>query len=111
MGPPPTLTIRESRMNGDLRLSLTGDLDLATTPMLEDRLARLRARKSPVSLDLSHLHFIDSTGLHLLIRIVGDARIKHWQLRIEPDVAPQVRRLFRLVHLDHFLAAGEPSIP
>jgi anti-anti-sigma factor len=83
---------------------LTGELDLATASVLEDRLAWLRARKSPVRLDLSHLDFIDSTGLHLLIRTVGDARIAHWQLRIEPDVAPQVMRLFRLVHLDRFLA-------
>lgn len=105
------LRIRESRMNGRLRLSLTGELDLATTPALEDRLARLRARKSPVRLDLSDLDFIDSAGLHLLIRTVGDARIKRWQLRIEPDVAPQVLHLFRLVHLDRFLAAGEPRSP
>ena len=78
MGPPPTFQIHESRVNGSLRLSLTGELDLVTTPVLEDRLASLRARKSPVRLDLSHLDFIDSTGLHLLIRTVGDARMKHW---------------------------------
>ena len=105
------LRIRESRMNGRLRLSLTGELDLATAPALEHRLARPRAQKSPVSLDLSELDFIDSAGLHLLIRTVGDARIKRWQLRIEPGIAPQVLHLFRLVHLDHFLAAGEPPIP
>jgi anti-anti-sigma factor len=111
MGPPPTFRIYESRTNGSVRLSLTGELDLVATPVLEDRLTRLRATKSRVRLDLSNLDFIDSTGLHLLIRAVGDARIKHWQLRIEPDVAPQVMRLFRLVHLDHFLAGGEPPIP
>src|SRR5947209_20351423 len=107
MGPPPNLHIRESRMNGRLRLSLTGTLDVASTPALEDRLTGLRARKSPVRLDLSNLDFIDSTGLHMLIRMVGDARIKHWQLRIEPALAPQVRSVFRLVHLDRFLEGGE----
>jgi anti-anti-sigma factor len=106
-GQPPTLTIHESRMNGFVRLSLTGELDLGTAPVLEDRLTRLRATKSPVTLDLSRLDFIDSTGLHLLVRIVGDARMKRWQLRIEPDVAPQVMGVFRLVHLDHFLARDE----
>jgi anti-anti-sigma factor len=111
MGPTPTFRIHESRMNGHLRLSLTGELDLATTPVLEDRLVRLRARKSPVELDLSNLDFIDSAGLHLLIRTVGDARIKRWPLRIEPDVGPQVMRLLRMVQLDRFLAVGEPPIP
>jgi anti-anti-sigma factor len=110
MRPPPNFEIHESRINGYLRLSLTGDLDFAATPLLEDRLTRLRATKSPVSLDLSHLDFVDSTGLGLLIRTAGDARIKHWQLRIEPNVAPQVRRLFRLVHLDHFLTGGEQPV-
>jgi anti-anti-sigma factor len=109
MGPTPNFRIHESRMNGHLRLSLTGKLDLAATPVLDDRLARLRARKSPVGLDLSNLDFIDSTGLHLLVRTVGDARIKRWQLRIEPEVAPQVMRLLRLVHLDRFIAVGEPT--
>jgi anti-anti-sigma factor len=100
-------------MNGSLRLSLTGELDLGTSPELEDRLTRLRATKSPVTLDLSRLDFIDSTGLHLLVRMVGDARMKRWQLRIEPDVAPQVMSVFRLVHLDRFLARndGPPISP
>lgn len=104
MAPPPNFQIHESRMNGRIRLSLTGELDLSTTPLLEDRLTRLRVRKAPVSLDLSRLNFVDSTGLGLLIRTVGDARIKRWELRIEPDVAPEVMRLFRLVHLDRFVA-------
>ena len=111
MGPPSNLTIDESRMDGSVRLSLTGKLDVATTPALEARLTEFRARKSPVRLDLSNLDFIDSTGLHLLVRMVGDARIKRWQLRIEPDVSPQVKSLFRLVRLDRFLAADEPPIP
>ncbi len=111
IGPPPKLTIHESRIDGSVRLSLTGKLDIASTPTLEDRLTGLRARKSPVRLDLSNLDFIDSTGLHMLIRMVGDARIKHWQLRIDPAVAPQVMSVFRLVHLDRFLEADTPPIP
>ena len=111
MGPPASFWIDESRTNGSVRLSLMGELDLAAAPLLDDRLTRLRATKSPVRLDLSRLDFIDSTGLHLLVRAVGEARIKHWQFQIEPDVAPQVMRLFRLVHLDRFVAGGEPALP
>lgn len=108
MGPPSNLTIDESRMDGSVRLSLTGKLDVATTPALEARLTGFRARKSPVRLDLSNLDFIDSTGLHMLIRMVGDARIKHWQLGIEPAVPPQVMSAFRLVHLERFLEGETP---
>ena len=49
------------------------------------------------------LGFIDSTGLNLLVRTVGDARIKHWRFIIEPELTPQVLGLFKLVQLEHFL--------
>lgn len=100
---PPTFEIRESRQDGWLRLSLTGELDRASAPELEDRLTRLRAGRSPVQLDLSHLEFIDSAGIHLLFQAIGDAKLKGWKLQIEPELSPQVLRLFRLVHLDRFL--------
>jgi anti-anti-sigma factor len=102
-GQRTAFTMRESHTAEGLRLSLTGDLDLASAPELEHRLAQLRATKSPVRLDLSRLDFIDSTGIHLLIRTFGEARLKHWELHIERDVSPRVMRLFRLVHLEHFL--------
>jgi anti-anti-sigma factor len=108
-GPGSTLAIHESRADGWLRLTLSGELDLRSTPVLEDRLTRLRAVKSPVRLDLSKLEFIDTTGLHLLVRTVGDARIKRWRFVIEPKLAPQVRGLFKLVQLDHFLLDADPA--
>jgi anti-anti-sigma factor len=104
--PPHSFEIHESQIDGCVRLSLTGELDLLATPVLEDRLSRLRAFKSPVRLDLSKLEFIDSTGLHLLVRTIGDARIKKWPLKIEPDVSAPVMSAFRLAQLDRFIAAG-----
>jgi anti-anti-sigma factor len=104
MEPLPTFEIHETRDNGSLRLSLAGELDMGSAPMLEDRLARLRATRSPVRLNLSRLVFIDSTGIHLLVRTIGDAKIKAWDLQIERDVSPQVMRLFRLVRLDRFVS-------
>ena len=100
---PHPFEIRESRTDGWLRLSLTGELDRASAPMLENRLASLRVVKSPVRLDLSHLEFIDSAGIHLLFQTIGEAKLKRWSVEIEPELAPQVSRLFRLVHLDRFV--------
>ncbi len=102
-GPRPTFEIHQSQTSGVLRLSLIGELDHFAARTLEDRLTRLRARKSPVRLDLSKLEFIDSTGIRLLVQSVGDARIKGWELQIEPDVSPKVMSLFRLVRLERFL--------
>jgi anti-anti-sigma factor len=103
--PAHPFEIQESTVDGCVRLSVTGELDLLSAPVLEDRLSRFRAFKSPVRLDLSKLEFIDSTGLHMLVRTVGEARIKKWPLQIEPNVSPQVRSAFRLAQLDRFIEA------
>ncbi len=100
---PAAFEIRETSLDGRLCLSLSGELDHAAVPQLEDRLARLRAPRSPVYLDLSKLSFIDSSGIRLLIQTIGDARLKHWDVEIDPHLSPPVARLFRLVHLDHFV--------
>jgi|SRR5437588_3972899 len=98
----PYFEIREHQDREQLRLTLCGELDFASTRMLDDRLTRLRAKKRAVRLDLSKLEFIDSTGLHLLIRSVGDARTNGWRLEIEPELSVTVSRLFKLVHFDPF---------
>lgn len=98
----PYFEIREAQVDGELRLSLRGELDFASTQLLEDRITRLRAKRRPVRLDLSKLEFIDSTGLRLLIRAVGDARTNGWQLQIDPQLADTVSRLFKLAHFDPF---------
>lgn len=103
LGSPQSFEISESLDGERLRLALTGELDMLSAPALEHRLAGLRVLRTPVCLDLSQLRFIDSTGLHLLVRTVGDARIKRWQFEIDPDIAPAVMRVLRLVHLDRFV--------
>src|SRR5947209_4469183 len=98
--------IDERREREWLRLVLSGELDLASAPTLERRLAQLRADQCAIRLDLSKLEFMDSTGLHLLIRELGEARSNGWRLEIGPDVAPVVMRLFRLVQLEGFMLNG-----
>ena len=102
-GPPVPFEIRETSQDGWLCLSLTGELDRAAANQLEGRLASLRVPRSPVRLDLSALDFIDSSGIRLLIQTIGDARLKHWDVEIDPHLSPPVERLFKLVHLDRFV--------
>jgi anti-anti-sigma factor len=106
MAVPPYFEVKEADQDGQVRLSLQGELDRAAARVLEDRLTRLRAKKRSVRLDLSELEFIDSTGLHLLIRAFGDARMDGWELQIEPEVSPTVRQLFKLCRFDPFGAGG-----
>ena len=82
-----------------MQLALTGELDLATIPELEDRLRRLRAAGNNVELDLSGVEFMDASGLHVIARAMSEAGERRW-LTISPRLSPQVRRLFEMVRSD-----------
>lgn len=95
--------IVESHEGDGLRLRLTGELDITSVPVLEDRLSRSRTNGVAVRLDLSELDFIDSSGLHALIRAMNEASADGWRLEIDRDVAAQARRLFELTGLDRLI--------
>ena len=99
---PPGFEMHEQRdERGALRLSLSGELDLAVADRLRSRLQELAPVHATVILDLSDLQFIDSTGLQLLIINFNDATHNGWQLRIDPHLTSQVRHVVELVGLGH----------
>lgn len=61
------LEIAETREGEAEILKVTGELDIATSRRLEERLRALVAQHGQVVLDLSELSFIDSSGLAVLI--------------------------------------------
>ena len=92
--------ILESQEGDCVRLLLTGELDIASVPLLENRLSGLRDSAVAVRLDLSKLDFIDSGGLHALIQAMNDASANGWWLQIDRDAPPQAMRVFEVVALD-----------
>jgi anti-sigma B factor antagonist len=71
MVPPGLLSIRETREGGVHRLTPIGELDLVTAPLLEaafDAVFRDYDAEMIV-VDLRELSFMDSTGIHLLLRM------------------------------------------
>jgi anti-sigma B factor antagonist len=107
-GPPPTIEIHETPERDELRLSVTGELDLASTPALRQRLDSLRADRKAVRLDLSGLEFIDSTGVQLLFDAFRSVSADGWSFRIDPHVSPQVMRVLELVKLDQLILSEPP---
>jgi anti-anti-sigma factor len=106
--------IRQQEETGFTRLSVAGELDLATAPALEhqlkglrtDRLRLARFARLPVLLDLSKLEFMDSTGVGVLFRAISWARNGGWRLEIASNLTPQVNDVARMTRLDEFLVAA-----
>ena len=93
--------------DGSLRLMLIGELDVAVIDHLSLRLRQLRKEGYPVSLDLSTLQFIDSSGIQEIIREVTNARRDGWALAIDGPLTDPVARTVELVGARTFLWPDE----
>jgi anti-anti-sigma factor len=75
---------------------LSGELDLASSPALEEALARVFASETrTVVIDLRQLDFMDSTGLSILVRAHQTATETTRGLILVKG-SPQVQRLLTL---------------
>lgn len=69
------MEIRFAEQNGRLAIAFCGDLDNAAAPEAEKMLARVfQQEEYDVLLDCSHLNYISSKGLRLLITLYKHCR-------------------------------------
>jgi anti-sigma B factor antagonist len=79
---------------------LIGELDLAAVEPLEHEIERLCANGlRSLTVDLRELDFVDSTGLHLLLRLRTRCEGQQLELALVPG-PPAVQRLFRITGTD-----------
>ena len=81
--------------DGSLVLEVHGELDIATSPLLDEALTRARATNAAsIVVDLRGVTFIDSTALHVLIK---HARPEEGRARVRlTKGSPQTQRIFKL---------------
>ena len=73
-----------------------GELDMATVGVVDRELRRLHETGfATIVLDLGGLSFMDSSGLHLVMRWAAEASRDSFRFELEPG-QPQVQRLFEL---------------
>jgi len=88
-----------------VHLVLRGEVDLASTPILERELKRAEATASGrIVLDLGELEFIDSSGLSCLMRAQQRASANGHTLILK-RIPAQAKRLFYLTGFDSGPAA------
>jgi anti-anti-sigma factor len=73
-----------------------GELDMATVQAVEQELRKLHESGTrQIVLDLGGLSFMDSSGLHLVMRWAEEASKDGFLFELEPG-PPQIQRLFEL---------------
>jgi anti-anti-sigma factor len=93
---PGALSIACAIDNGTASIALEGELDLASAPALEERLAAVEdGRPTRVVVDLGRLAFIDSTGLRVLLQANARADEGEHELVLRPGDA-DVQRVFEV---------------
>ena len=77
-------------------IHVSGEVDLATAPILERALAAAIGGSYPIVVDFAATRFIDSTGLDVLLR----ARRRHHQILAVAALPPTLRRVFELTKIE-----------
>jgi anti-sigma B factor antagonist len=86
--------IHTGRLGDQLRLGLSGELDLASADELDEAIQV--AEEGParaIVLDLTDLQFIDSTGLQVLLKAHARSKENGRRLRFAPSSHEAVRQL------------------
>lgn len=97
------LTMRCRRRRHGWIVSLTGELDVSCVAALREEIERIaRERPSSIVLDLSHLDFLDSTGLREILRL--ERRLRGGATRLLLRRGPErVQRVFALTRTEQQL--------
>ncbi|MFB7462274.1 STAS domain-containing protein [Streptomyces sp. NPDC056224] len=92
-----------AREGADLRIRMTGELDLHTAGRVEPRLSELAASGyRNLTLDLSGLAFCDSAGIELFLRVHLRCRATGTRLQLR-DVPPLMVKSMRVLGVDRVL--------
>ncbi|MFH8387616.1 STAS domain-containing protein [Kitasatospora sp. NPDC018058] len=88
-------------------VSLEGELDIATAPLVSDAVAQaLAARPQRLELDVAALTFCDAAGVRALLQARRVCRVHHAEFRLI-GVRPGFRRILALLRVTDLL----PSPP
>ncbi|HEY2181168.1 MAG TPA: DUF6328 family protein [Solirubrobacteraceae bacterium] len=110
VGAQEHLSVDARREQDRVVLRLEGELDLASSPVLERALEGPEIAETPLLvLDLDGLRFVDSTGLRIILLAHESARGRDQEFAITPG-SPQVQRLLSITSVaEHMRVIASPD--
>jgi anti-sigma B factor antagonist len=91
-------------------VSITGDVDLETSPQLREFLKPKSSKKTPLLLlDFSGVNYIDSSGLATLIEYFQAVQGFKGKMALA-SLSPRVKNVFEIVRLEQIFSL-HPDIP
>jgi anti-anti-sigma factor len=97
--------IRAERRDGVARISAMGELDLRTVPLLERALEAVdQLQPARLVLDFRELSFVDSTGVHAVLRAHIRAT-ENGSVLVVVNSSESVRKVFELTRTEHVFEA------
>ncbi len=94
------LQIRALPAEGGTTLRLTGVLDFVAAETLTVELAKAPIEDGSITIDLTEVDFIDSTGIALLVSVFRHFNAEDRGFKLIPSRAPAVRRVMEVTGLD-----------
>lgn len=102
-------SVRIDVRNGVANIALKGELDLATVPLLDDRLAQLeRDGVKAIMLDLRDLSFLDCSALEAFVSARERAHCNGHRF-VLIGASSRTRRLFGLTGTEFLLDEQDPA--
>ena len=102
--------VLEERTQGRYVISLDGDLDMATAPVLAEAVNRLMAGTTvgQLMVDLAEVRFLDSSGVRALLQ-ARKAAEEHGVTFMVSRPGEFVAEVLRMAAVDHLLGVEQPA--
>jgi anti-anti-sigma factor len=105
----PLLTVEPHLAPMGPSLRVAGELDIATGSLLRDALLRYAdGGEGPVVVDMAGVHFIDSSGIAVLVYVQNRLSYQGRGLELHP-VSPEVNRVIDVVGLAERLGVDQTT--
>lgn len=98
------LDIKTEELEGETVLTLIGEIDAYTAPILKEQLLPLTARQDHlITVNLESVDYMDSTGLGVFISALKATKEHDSKLKLV-NLQDRVHRLFKITSLDTIIS-------